>query len=152
VVRPPILRQPVRAAGLTYLVLAVLVAICAPLMPDVDPSRFFLAGSAYSLLLALFAVGMMLAGQRLLHWWALAGSGVAVASAGYVVWLVAVSRVSSDAFFHLLPWVLRGLLAALAIHLVAGVVIAGSGWVRFYRDRRIAAEPGGASDTGRRIG
>jgi hypothetical protein len=127
------LQRPVRAAGLTFLGMVVLVAVFAPLVPGVEPVEFFLTGVAYGLALSVFAVGLILAGSRARARWILVGAGVKAVLVGSGVWLWAAGPVYSDAFFRAVPWALRGLLAALTVYLGAGAVIAGSGWVRFFR-------------------
>jgi hypothetical protein len=73
----------------------------------------------------------VLAGGRPFRWWILSGVVWQLGMVGFWLWLVL--GPDPDTFFRVLPWVTRGLLAVLAAYLLAGLVIAGSGWVRHIR-------------------
>lgn len=130
------LKRPIRAAGLTFLGLLVLVAACAPFMPGVDPTEYLLTGVAYGSVLSVFAVGLVLAGKRARNRWVLAGAGLMVLQSGLAAWLLTAGPVPSDTFFRVMPWVLRVVLAALVAYLGVGAAIAGAGWIQFFRQAR----------------
>lgn len=133
------LKRPVRAAGLTFLGLLALVVACAPFMPGIDLTEFVLFGVAYGLALSVFAVGLVLARARARKRWVLAGGGLVVLQMGLGAWLMSAGPVPSDDFFRIMPWVLRGVLAALVAFLGVGTLIAGAGWMRFFRGTRLGS-------------
>jgi hypothetical protein len=127
-VQAPILSRPVLAAALTFGGLVALFAVCTPLVPGVEPVEFFGVGVAYSAFLSLFAVGLMLASRRAFRGWILSGMIPLIGTVGFWLWLVL--GPDQGSLFRLLPWVSGGLLGLLAAFLLAGLVLAGSGWVR----------------------
>lgn len=125
-VQAPILSRPVLATALAFGSMVALFAVCTP-PPGVDPVKFFGGGVAYSLFLSLFAVGLALAGRRPVRWWILSGVVPLIGMKGLWLWLALGPDL--DSFFRVLPWVS----AVLAAYVLAGLVIAGSGWVRHIR-------------------
>src|SRR5207237_4087560 len=100
----------------------------------------------YGLFLSLYAVGLLLAGGRPYYWWFLSGMVPMIGSLGFFLWLLL--GPVPDTFFWVFPWMVPGLLALLAAYLLAGLGIAGWGWVRHLRGygRARAGEPGALAD------
>jgi hypothetical protein len=134
--QPFALVRPVRSAGLLFAGLVALFAACAPFIEEVDPVVFVLGGAAYSLLLALFGVGLGLAlPSRLVLSWLLSGVLPLLVTAG--IWLAV--RFDPEFLFRAPAAVYRGLLGVLWGWLLAGCAVAGWGWVRYIRGRRSAS-------------
>src|SRR5262245_53078210 len=121
----------------------LLVAVCAPWIPDVDAAEFLGVGAAYCLLLAGFAVGLLLAGRRVFRAWAAAGAIPAAGMVALLVWLaLRPDPADPRGSLYQLQWALRSLQGVIAAYLVVGLAIAGSGWIGYIRRcRPIAAEP-----------
>ena len=122
--------RPLRIAVLLFAGKAALFTACAPFVQGLDLVLFLGAGWAYCLLLALFGVGLGLACYGLaFRWWILSGAIPVLSMAG--LWLLL--RFDPDSFLRILPGAARGLLAVLSAWLLVGMVVAGSGWVRYAR-------------------
>jgi hypothetical protein len=145
-VQTAVLSRPVLATALAFGSMVALFAVCTPLVPEVEPVKFFGGGVAYCLFLSLYVVGLLLAGWRPFHWWILSGVVPLIGTFGFFLWLLL--GPDPDTFFWVLRWIAPGLLAVLAAYLLAGLVIAGWGWVRHVRGywRASAAEPGAPPD------
>jgi hypothetical protein len=140
-----VLSHPLRAVALLFAGMAALVVACAPFVPEVAPLLFLGAGLPYCLSLALFAVGLVLAlPSRAVCWWLLSGVVPLLGEAGF--WLLL--RSDPDTLWRVFPHAVHGLLAVLGAWLLAGLAVAGSGWVRYMRCARQTGhgqEPGRAN-------
>jgi hypothetical protein len=130
-VDPPLLSRPVLFAAWTYAAMIAWIAICTPLIPDVDPVEYFFTGLIYCLILDLFVIGLMLAGRRAFQRWIFTTTILVVGMAGFSHWLIKLAEPST--MFQILPWLTGGLLAMTSVYLLVGLVIAGAGWARYIR-------------------
>lgn len=129
------LAHPVRVAMFTFAGLACLVAASTPFIDQVDPLLFFGLGLIYSLFLAFFGVGLALAFiGRFAQLWFLSGMIPLVGIVGFWLWLqVDPEFVTREITFQVLPAATFTLLGVIGVWIAAGLVVAGSGWVRYIR-------------------
>jgi hypothetical protein len=124
-----VLGRPIRAAVLAFAGMAVLLIVCAPFVREVDSFLFLGAGLPYCLPLAVCAVGLQLAPSRPVRCWFLSGVFLTLPVAGFLCWLLLGPE--PDTFLWVFPWVAGGLFALLCAYLLAGLGLAGWGWLRF---------------------
>ena len=125
-----LVNRPVRFAGLLFAGMIALCAACTPFVVKVAPLLFIGTCSAYCLFLALFIVGLALAYPgRPVRWWFLSAAVLVLSLGGF--WLLIQSN--PETILQLIPVALYVLQAVLGIWLAIGLVVAGSGWVRYIR-------------------
>jgi hypothetical protein len=135
--QPPMVSHPVRLAVLTFVGIAAFLAVCLLFAAEHDPVMFLTAGLAYGAFLALFGVGLCLAlPGRVVRWWLISGALPLMCVTVFWLWL----RSDPEAILRSPPGVMIGLLVVLQGWIVAGVLIAGWGWVRYVRWYR-SSEP-----------
>ena len=143
--QPFALVRPVRAASLAFAGLMTFFAVCVLLFAEYEPEnlntdlewvKFTLFVPGYCLFLAFASIGLVLARSSRLEilWWRL--------SLFLTIFLLGGVSLAIWLRWELLFWpgVPHALLAATFAWLFAGCVVAGSGWVRYFRWRRSSAK------------
>jgi hypothetical protein len=125
--QPLALHRPFRATAIAFAVMSGFWGVCAAFHPtDVVPVVTW--GLGYSLLLSVFATGVMLAsGKRLSYW--LWWSCLVVGLATLGLWLLLRLGPSMEVFFG----VCYGVFALLVITGALGLVVSGWGWILYFR-------------------
>jgi|SRR6516164_3283169 hypothetical protein len=126
----PTLSHPIRLSLLVFAGLATLVIAGAFFVHTVHPLRYLAFGLPYALFLAVFGVGLALAGTgRLVQLWLIGGPCAVFGTVGLLWW----AQSAPEHFFAWLQAVLATMLVILGLYIAAGCGIAISGWVKFVR-------------------
>ena len=129
-VQPPLMNSPVRTAAVVFAGMTLLCAACTPFVPVVAPLLFIGTCSVYCLFLALFGVGLALASRgRAFQWWCYTGAVPVLSLVGF--WLLL--WFGPESILRMMSGAVNFLQVVLGVWLAMGLVVAGSGWVRYIR-------------------
>jgi protein-S-isoprenylcysteine O-methyltransferase Ste14 len=129
------IKRPVRWAAICFAVLALPFIVCAFFVEDMeDFKKLVLFGLGYTLFLSVFSVGGVLAlGTRLYKWWLRSSVAPLLVTAGIWLMIQTGPATITKPYFGL---IIKGALVVLATWMLFSCVVAGSGWLAYFRGKR----------------
>ena len=134
----PILKRPIRAAGITFIGLSGLFGIAALLIQDIPRLLYFLLGVGYSFFLSLIGVGICLLGNKATKTIKITALlGLIMCLSIYLPFVYGMitknfskAMAISDIAMHAGLWICYGTLALI-------VAMAGMGWRQHFKTNKL---------------